>query len=52
MGKAQEIQQETYRSFPVYVAAGLVYLGLTLAVVFAFKRLEKRYLTHLKPRAH
>lgn len=52
MGKAQEIQQETYRSFPVYVAAGLVYLGLTLAVVFAFKCLEKRYLTHLKPRAH
>lgn len=52
MGQAIILNSETYRPFPVFIAAATVYLLLTFGLVYLFKIAEKRYLTHLKPRTH
>lgn len=52
MKKASDVYSASYRPFPVYIAAGVVYLLLTFVLVYGFKYLEKRYLAHLKPRSH
>lgn len=52
MGQAIRLNAATYRPFPVFIAAGVIYLLLTFILVYGFKRLEKRYLVHLKPRSH
>lgn len=52
MHKTSEVYSATYRPYLTYIAAGCVYLALTFVLVYGFKLLEKRYLMHLKPRAH
>lgn len=52
MGQAIILNSETYRPFPVFIAAATVYLLLTFGLVYLFKIAEKRYLSHLKPRTH
>jgi arginine/ornithine transport system permease protein len=52
MGRAIGLYSATYRPFPVFIAVGLIYLVLTFILVYGFRLLEKRYLTHLKPRSH
>lgn len=52
MGQAIILNSETYRPFPVFIAAATVYLLLTFILVYLFKLAEKRYLAHLRPRAH
>ncbi|TDR31712.1 ABC transporter permease [Hydromonas duriensis] len=52
MGQAVILNSETYRPFPVFIAAAAVYLLLTFGLVYLFKIAEKRYLNHLKPQAH
>ena len=52
MGRATGLYAATYRPFPVFIAVGLIYLLLTFVLVYGFRLLEKRYLTHLKPRSH
>ena len=52
MGRATGLYAATYRPFPVFIAVGFIYLLLTFVLVYGFRLLEKRYLTHLKPRSH
>lgn len=48
---AQVFVVKTYHSFIGYSAAAVIYLALTLVLIAAFKLLEKRYMTHLRPQA-
>ncbi len=52
MGQAIIMNSETYRPFPVFIAAATVYLLLTFILVYLFRLAENRYLAHLKPRTH
>jgi ABC-type amino acid transport system permease subunit len=40
-----DIVAQTYRSFELYAMAGLLYLGLTLAVAAIFRMIETRLRT-------
>lgn len=49
-GAARDVYAQHYTAFPPFMFAALLYLALTMAILFAFKTLEKRMLGHLQPR--
>jgi len=49
-GAARDVYAQHYTAFPPFMFAALLYLALTMAILFAFKTLEKRILGHLQPR--
>ena len=51
-GQAVRFNSTHYQPFVAYIPAAIIYLVLTYILVMVFKALEKRYLTHLKPRSH
>lgn len=51
-GAARDVYAQHYTAFPPFMFAALLYLALTMAILFAFKTLEKRMLGHLQPRAY
>ena len=49
-GAARDVYAQHYTAFPPFMFAALLYLALTMSILFAFKSLEKRMLGHLQPR--
>jgi len=49
-GAARDVYAQHYTAFPPFMFAALLSLPLTMAILFAFKTLEKRMLGHLQPR--
>ncbi len=49
-GAASLFVTNTYQPFIAYSAAACIYLVLNLALVYLFRRVERRYLTHLNHR--
>ena len=50
-GIARQIYAETYNPFEPFLIAGVFYLALTNLVSWLFRRMERRWLAHLRPRA-
>lgn len=50
-GAASFFNSEYYEPFIAYTAAAILYLVLNTTLVLGFRRLEKRYLAHLKARS-
>ncbi|BES72960.1 ABC transporter permease [Marinobacter nanhaiticus D15-8W] len=48
-GAARNIYSRFYAPFDAFIMVALIYMALTFAIVFIFRRLEKRMLRHLKP---
>lgn len=46
-GVAKDLFAKTYDPFSPYIFAAVLYLIITMLIVFSFKQLEKRYLKHL-----
>ncbi len=46
---ARDASSEYYLPFVAYGTAALLYLAVTLALVWAFRRAERRWLAHLRP---
>lgn len=51
-GQAHRFDSTNYQPFVAYIPAAVLYLMITFVLVQAFKALERKYLAHLKPRAH
>jgi arginine/ornithine transport system permease protein len=51
-GQAHRFDSTNYQPFIAYVPAAVLYLVITFVLVQVFKVLERKYLAHLKPRAH
>lgn len=49
-GAARIINARYYSPFEAFVTAGLLYLCLSLFLVWGFKKLEQRWYAHLRPR--
>jgi len=49
-GAARIINARYYMPFEAFITAGLLYLMLSLVLVWGFKRLERRWYAHLRPR--
>ncbi|MHA7880560.1 MAG: ABC transporter permease [Saccharospirillum sp.] len=49
-GVAREIYARFYAPFPAFIFVACLYLILTFALVYLFKRIEGRVLAHLRPR--
>lgn len=49
-GAARSIYSDFYLPFEAFMSAGLIYLVLTLVMVLLFRRAEKHWLAHLRPR--
>ncbi len=50
-GVAREVYSTHYSPFEAFIMAGLFYMALTFIIVGAFKRLERHWHAHLKPRS-
>ncbi|MDX1634021.1 MAG: ABC transporter permease [Marinobacter sp.] len=48
-GAARDIYSRFYAPFDAFIAVALIYMALTFALVFVFRKLEQRLLRHLKP---
>ncbi|WP_404364969.1 ABC transporter permease [Marinobacter sp.] len=48
-GAARDIYSRFYAPFEAFIAVALIYMALTFALVFFFRKLEQRLLRHLKP---
>lgn len=48
-GAARDIYSRFYAPFDAFIAVALIYMVLTFALVYGFKRLEHRLLRHLRP---
>jgi histidine transport system permease protein len=48
---ARDANAETFRSFEAFGLAGLLYLGVTFALVALFRRAERHWLGYLAPRS-
>lgn len=46
---ARDVNAATYKSFQAFGLAGLIYLGVTFALVAAFRKAEHKWLAHLRP---
>lgn len=49
-GAARIINARYYSPYEAFITAALLYMALTLLIIFFFKRLEKRWFAHLRPR--
>jgi arginine/ornithine transport system permease protein len=49
-GVARIINSRYYSPYEAFITAGVFYMGLTFAIVWGFKVLEKRWHAHLRPR--
>ncbi|MCH8531644.1 MAG: ABC transporter permease [Saccharospirillum sp.] len=49
-GVAREVYARFYAPFPAFIFVACLYLILTFALVYLFKRVEGRVLAHLRPR--
>lgn len=49
-GAARIVNSRYYSPFEAFLAAGLLYMSLTFALVWGFRRLENRWSKHLQPR--
>lgn len=49
-GAAKIITARYYAPFEAFLSAGLLYMMLSLMLVWGFRRLEQRWLVHLRPR--
>lgn len=49
-GAARIINARYYMPFEAFITAGLLYLMLSLTLVWGFRRLERRWYAHLRPR--
>jgi len=49
-GAARIINARYYSPYEAFITAALLYMALTLLIVFLFKRLERRWFAHLRPR--
>lgn len=47
-GVARYLRDEYYDSYTPFISIGLVYLVITMTLVFIFKKLESKYLSHLQ----
>jgi len=47
-GAARIVNARFYNPFEAFIVAALFYMALTFIVIWLFKRLEKRYLSHLQ----
>jgi len=50
LGAARIVNARYFSPWEAYITAGLFYLVLTFAIVYLFKRVEKRWHAHLRPR--
>ena len=46
-GQALDFNTKYYQPFPAFISAAIIYLILTSLMVYAFRRLERKYLKHL-----
>lgn len=51
-GAARIVNSRYYSPFEAFLAAGLLYMCLTFALVWGFRRLENRWSKHLQPRTY
>ncbi|MEQ6884670.1 ABC transporter permease [Salicola sp. Rm-C-2C1-2] len=51
-GAARDIYSRFYAPFTAFIAVALIYMVLTLLIVYGFRRLEQHLLRHLKPLNH
>ncbi len=49
-GVARIVNSRYYAPSEAFITAGVFYMGLTFAIVWGFKLLEKRWFAHLRPR--
>ena len=49
-GAARIINARYYTPFEAFITAGLLYLCLSMTLVWCFRRLEKKWYAHLRPR--
>jgi arginine/ornithine transport system permease protein len=49
-GAARVIYSRYYSPYEAFLTAALFYMALTFIIVFLFKRLERRWFAHLRPR--
>jgi histidine transport system permease protein len=49
---ARDANSVTYRSFDAFGIAALLYLSVSFALVWLFRRAERRWLGHLRPQGH
>ena len=49
---ASQIYSDYYLPFEAYLAAAVLYLCVTFALIGFFRLLEKRYLAYLAPRSN
>lgn len=49
-GAARILYSRYYSPYEAFLTAGLLYMGLTFTIVFLFKRLERHWFAHLRPR--
>lgn len=49
-GAARIINARYYSPYEAFITAALLYMALTLLIIFFFKRLEQRWFAHLRPR--
>lgn len=49
-GAARIINARYYSPFEAFITAGLLYLCLSMTLVWCFKRLERKWYAHLRPR--
>lgn len=50
-GAARDLYANFYAPFEAFVAAGTVYLALSMGLTWLFRRLEQRYMRFLQPRS-
>ena len=46
-GQALDFNTKYYQPFPAFISAAIIYLILTSLMVYAFRRVERKYLKHL-----
>jgi len=49
-GAARIINARYYMPFEAFITAGVLYLMLSLVLVWGFRRLERHWYAHLRPR--
>lgn len=49
-GAARIINARYYTPFEAFITAGVLYLVLSMMLVWGFRRLERRWYAHLRPR--
>ena len=49
-GAARIVYSRYYSPYEAFVTAAVFYMAITFLLVFLFKRLERRWFAHLRPR--